>query len=108
MEVDPETGVNQSQYQGLIYYFCSPDCHSKFNAHPEKFAGEFGVDLREAARLSPSYPPSQGYGAAGPPSVAAATYSESVRERAGVAGDAADGVAGDTASTQASTSLRDA
>src|SRR5205809_290175 len=97
MEVDPETGANQSQYQGLIYYFCSPDCHSKFNAHPENFAGEFGVDLREAARLSPSYPPSQGYGAAGPPSpatpppptdppsIAAATYSESVRERTGAA-----------------------
>ena len=64
MEVDPETGADQSQYQGLTYYFCSPDCHSKFNAHPENFAGEFGVDLREAARLSPSYPPSQGYGAA--------------------------------------------
>ena len=64
MEVDPETGANQSQYQGLTYYFCSPDCHSKFNAHPENFAGESGVDLREAAHLR------QGHS----PSVAAATY----------------------------------
>src|SRR5437773_8884622 len=83
MEVDPETGADQSQYQGLTYYFCSPDCHSKFNAHPENFAGESGVDLREAARLSPSYPPSRGYGAAGPPSP---SDSESVRERAGATG----------------------
>src|SRR5437764_3673804 len=37
MEVDPASAVNWTHHKGETYYFCSPSCHSRFNAHPEKF-----------------------------------------------------------------------
>src|SRR5437763_1356082 len=71
MEVDPEAAADQSQYQGETYYFCSPDCHVRFNAHPEHFAHRFSgtppstapsafAELRRDRSL---HPPSKSYGA---------------------------------------------
>jgi P-type Cu+ transporter len=37
MEVDAGSAAGRSSYAGQTYYFCSSSCHSKFNAHPEKF-----------------------------------------------------------------------
>ncbi|HEX7518224.1 MAG TPA: YHS domain-containing protein, partial [Chthoniobacterales bacterium] len=37
MEVDAGSAAGKSSYAGQVYYFCSSSCHSKFNAHPEKF-----------------------------------------------------------------------
>jgi P-type Cu+ transporter len=37
MEVDEGSAAGRSSYAGQVYYFCSSSCHSKFNAHPEKF-----------------------------------------------------------------------
>ncbi len=37
MEVDVGSAAGKSSYAGQVYYFCSSSCHSKFNAHPEKF-----------------------------------------------------------------------
>ena len=45
MEVDAGSAAGRSSYAGQVYYFCSSSCHSKFNAHPEKFieGGNVGV-----------------------------------------------------------------
>ncbi len=40
MDIDPNTASSQMEYQGKTYYFCSNDCHDKFMAEPEKYAGE--------------------------------------------------------------------
>jgi Cu+-exporting ATPase len=37
MKVDAGSAAGKSSYAGQVYYFCSSSCHSKFNAHPEKF-----------------------------------------------------------------------
>jgi Cu+-exporting ATPase len=39
--VDIDTATDQSQYQGETYTFCSPECHVRFNAHPDHFAKRF-------------------------------------------------------------------
>src|SRR5204862_7441627 len=83
MEVDADAASNRSLYQGQTYYFCSPSCHSRFNAHPEKFVrgatqedGAAGPPLpaSKSTRLRQGYPPSLrasdvAGGAAGPPSL---------------------------------------
>ena len=37
MEVEAESAAGRSSYAGQVYYFCSPSCHSRFNARPENF-----------------------------------------------------------------------
>lgn len=37
MEVDANSAAGKSSYRGETYYFCSSSCHSRFDAHPEKF-----------------------------------------------------------------------
>lgn len=35
MTVEPATAAGQAEYQGQIYYFCSPSCLERFQANPE-------------------------------------------------------------------------
>ncbi len=42
MEVDPVTGYSR-MYEGREYRFCSRNCLDKFDAAPERYAGEMGV-----------------------------------------------------------------
>ncbi|HEY2980193.1 MAG TPA: YHS domain-containing protein [Anaerolineales bacterium] len=37
MEVDAENAVWTAEYDGTIYYFCSPGCRADFENNPEKF-----------------------------------------------------------------------
>jgi P-type Cu+ transporter len=56
MEVDPAAAVDRGRYEGETYYFCSPSCHSRFNAHPEKFI---------KGKNAGAHQPSLRYGSAG-------------------------------------------
>jgi len=38
MQVDPAKAAGKSEYTGKTYYFCSPGCKAKFDAHPEQYA----------------------------------------------------------------------
>jgi Cu+-exporting ATPase len=38
MDIDPATAAGSEEYEGSTYYFCSPGCHERFKAEPEKFA----------------------------------------------------------------------
>ncbi len=40
MEVDPATAQWKSEYQGKVYYFCSPGCKRSFEKEPEKYLEE--------------------------------------------------------------------
>lgn len=35
--VDNHQAAAKAEYQGTIYYFCSPGCHKSFNADPRKY-----------------------------------------------------------------------
>jgi len=37
MDVDPKTATNKSEYNGKMYYFCSPGCKKDFDKEPEKY-----------------------------------------------------------------------
>jgi YHS domain-containing protein len=37
MDVDPKTATNKSEYNGKMYYFCSPGCKKDFDKKPEKY-----------------------------------------------------------------------
>jgi YHS domain-containing protein len=37
MDVDPKTAINKSEYNGKMYYFCSPGCKKDFDKEPEKY-----------------------------------------------------------------------
>jgi Cu+-exporting ATPase len=37
MGVDANSAAGKSSYRGKTYYFCSSSCHSRFDAHPERF-----------------------------------------------------------------------
>jgi Cu+-exporting ATPase len=37
MEVDPRKAAAQSNYEGLMIYFCDEDCKVKFDADPRKY-----------------------------------------------------------------------
>jgi len=39
MAIDPKTAL-QSEHGGKLYYLCSRDCKTQFDANPEKFAGQ--------------------------------------------------------------------
>ena len=49
------SAAGRSSYAGQLYYFCSSSCHSKFNAHPEKFIDgkNASADGLAAASVSP-------------------------------------------------------
>jgi len=38
MEIDPNTAAASEEYKGQSYYFCSPSCHERFKADPERYA----------------------------------------------------------------------
>ena len=37
MDVDERTAVATTEYEDDIYYFCSEECKTKFEADPEKY-----------------------------------------------------------------------
>ena len=40
MAVTPETAAGMSRVGDKAFYFCSAGCNAKFDASPERFAGE--------------------------------------------------------------------
>jgi len=40
MQVEEKEAAGQSEYNGEIYYFCSPGCKSEFDKNPEKYANQ--------------------------------------------------------------------
>jgi P-type Cu+ transporter len=55
MAKDPVCGMKiteghagaKSEYQGRLYFFCSLDCHHRFEAYPEYYLGLGRLDVRE-------------------------------------------------------------
>jgi len=39
MEVDEKTAVHKSEYEGKVYYFCSPGCKRELDREPQKYIG---------------------------------------------------------------------
>ena len=37
MDIDPNTAAAKSEYQGQVYYFCSPACKQAFDKEAEKY-----------------------------------------------------------------------
>jgi Cu+-exporting ATPase len=37
MDITPQTAKAQTEYAGDVYYFCSEECKTKFEADPEKY-----------------------------------------------------------------------
>ncbi len=37
MDVDPRQAVEQSEYQGQTYLFCSTNCKQQFDQNPEQY-----------------------------------------------------------------------
>lgn len=37
MLVDERQAAAKAEYQGTVYYFCSPGCHKAFSADPRKY-----------------------------------------------------------------------
>ena len=44
MQVEEERAAGRSKYRGRVYYFCFTGCKEKFDAEPEKYAGEKGEE----------------------------------------------------------------
>jgi Cu+-exporting ATPase len=42
IQVDETTILNRSEYDGTMFYFCSPACKVKFDKRPESFANSEG------------------------------------------------------------------
>ena len=40
MDVDPQQASGESEYQGQLYYFCSPGCKRAFDKEPAQYAGK--------------------------------------------------------------------
>jgi len=40
MEVDPKKAAAQSNYKGLMIYFCAVGCKVKFDADPDKYVNK--------------------------------------------------------------------
>ena len=38
MQVDPAKAAGTSVHKGKTYYFCSPNCKTKFDANPAQYA----------------------------------------------------------------------
>jgi YHS domain-containing protein len=52
MEVNPDEAIENDEYQGKTYYFCSLACAEKFESDPERYTGEEtgeGVDESSVA-----------------------------------------------------------
>jgi YHS domain-containing protein len=43
--VDEDKTDYTSQYQGMTFYFCSPDCKTAFDNDPEKYLRERGEGM---------------------------------------------------------------
>jgi len=51
MTIREEEAAGTSEYKGRTYFFCSTGCKAKFDADPERYAGEGGTDqVQEASR----------------------------------------------------------
>lgn len=37
MRVDPESAAGSAEWQGTVYYFCSPGCLNRFEEGPAKY-----------------------------------------------------------------------
>lgn len=46
MEVNPASAEAQSEYAGVVFYFCSEACKQKFDGNPRQYLDE--TDLAEA------------------------------------------------------------
>jgi YHS domain-containing protein len=46
MEVNPVSAAAQSEYEGVIFYFCSPGCKDRFAREPLRYLDE--TDLAQA------------------------------------------------------------
>ena len=46
MTVDEKTAAAKSTYGGKTYYFCSTECKTLFDAHPEKYTRPQPVTAR--------------------------------------------------------------
>jgi P-type Cu+ transporter len=46
MEVNPVSAEAQSEYEGIVFYFCSQECKERFDREPLRYVDE--VDLAEA------------------------------------------------------------
>jgi YHS domain-containing protein len=42
MTVDSETAAHKSEYEGQMYYFCSPGCKRSFDREPERYINAAG------------------------------------------------------------------
>lgn len=40
MQVEEKDAAGMAEHKGVTYYFDSEECMSKFNEHPEKYAGK--------------------------------------------------------------------
>ena len=40
MDVDEQTAVHKSEYNGKTYYFCGAGCKRAFDKEPEKYIGK--------------------------------------------------------------------
>lgn len=40
MQIEEQNAAGLSEHKGTTYYFCSEDCMSTFNQHPEQHAGK--------------------------------------------------------------------
>lgn len=55
MDVDPKTATYKSEYQGKMYYFCSPGCKKDFEKEPQMYvkagmqSGDQGMQHKHAA-----------------------------------------------------------
>lgn len=37
MEIEKSDNAGEVEYKGVVYYFCSPGCRTKFEEDPEKY-----------------------------------------------------------------------
>lgn len=49
MQVDEQHAAGQSEYEGRTYYFCSPNCKTRFDESPEQYAGDARGESRRSA-----------------------------------------------------------
>jgi P-type Cu+ transporter len=53
-QVDENTTTNSSDYNGKMFYFCSPACQTKFSQRPEVYANK---EARIPQQMSGVYTP---------------------------------------------------
>jgi P-type Cu+ transporter len=56
MDVTPETAAASEQFQGQIYYFCSPSCAEKFRRNPQSYIAAPAPTSSHPAKTKPVVP----------------------------------------------------